>query len=482
MKFRLLSFLAFFVALTSCFDKASDDGDSAFFGGEIINPKGENVILYNRKGDVADTLLLDAQNRFSHTIKNINAGLYSFRHGGEIQFVILEPKDSVMIRLNTYDFDESLVFTGKGAKKNNYLIKTFLNNENESQKLVKYSQQKDPEEFDAFIKVRHNQELENFRRFKEKANISDYATSIIKANIDYHNYADKEIYPFAYYGENKLVHIKDLPENFYDFRNNVAYNASELSEIFAYSRFLFFHFDNIAVTDFYKNNEFHSKFNRYELSYNKSKLALVDSLVKDKTIKNNLLKYKTREFINNSKSQDEINDMMASYLSKTTSEEDIKYMNKLIASLDNLKPGKGLPDLKLIDINNNEATIADIVDKPTLMYFWSANTKTHYKNSHYRVKELQAKFPKMGFMSININDNPEKFWKETIKQYNFNLDNEYRFENPKEALETLAVYDLYKVIIVDKDANIIHPKANIFSKDFDRVMENLIIRKELVLK
>ena len=173
---------------------------------------------------------------------------------------------------------------------------------------------------------------------------------------------------------------------------------------------------------------------------------------------------------------------MASYLSKTTSEEDIKYMNGLIASLDNLKPGKGLPDINIINVNNEEYTIADVVNKPTLIYFWSTNTKKHYKNSHYRVKELKAQFPKMGFMSININDNPDKFWKETINQYKFDLNNEYRFKNPKEALQTLAVNYLYKVIIVDRKANIINPNVNIFSKDFEGKLNDMIQKKELVLR
>ena len=34
-----------------------------------------------------------------------------------------------MLRLNSLDFDESLVFSGKGASKNNYLIDVFLEHE-----------------------------------------------------------------------------------------------------------------------------------------------------------------------------------------------------------------------------------------------------------------------------------------------------------------------------------------------------------------
>ncbi|ARV08836.1 hypothetical protein BTO05_03970 [Winogradskyella sp. PC-19] len=464
-----------------CKSTSDNNADTAFFGGEIINPKGDKVIFYSRDGKISDTLKLDGDNRFQKKFNSIETGVYYFRHGSEIQLVIVEPNDSIMIRLNTYDFDESLVFTGNGAKKNNYLLKTYNQNYNNNRKLVKHSD-KEPEVFLDFVDKRHQRQLTDFKEFVAKKDISDFAKSIIKANIDYNSYADKEIYPFAYYGENKMVHIKDLPDNFYDYRANVDYNADHLSENFAYKRYLFFHFDNIAVNHFYSNNEFHSKFNRHELSYNKAKLDLVDSLVQNEIIKNNLLKYKTRAFVNNSDSQDEINEIMASYLSKTTNEEDIKYMNGLIASLDNLKPGKGLPDIKVINVNNDEYTIADVVDKPTLIYFWSTNTKKHYKNSHYRVKELKSQFPKMGFMSININDNPDKFWKETIYQYKFDLNNEYRFKNPKQALQTLAVNYLYKVIIVDNKANIIHPNVNIFSKDFENTLQNMILKKELVLK
>lgn len=481
MRIILFLLLSFMFCFTGCKDSSSAEENSAFFGGEIINPKGDKVIFYDKNRKENDTLQLDENNRFSHTIKNITPGVYLFRHGGEIQFVILEPKDSLMLRLNTYDFDGSLVFMGKSSRKNNYLLKTFLTLEKESQRLVKYSH-KDPEDFENFINLRHQKELVEFERFEAKEPMSVFAKSIIKASIDYHNYADKEIYPFAYFGENKLVHIKDLPENFYDFRKNIDYNAVELNEIPSYFRFLLIYFDNISVTHFYNNNEFHSKFNRYDLSYNKAKLNLIDSLVTDETLKNRLLKYKTREFINNNNSQDDINEIMASYLSKTTSEEDVKYMSSLIASLDNLKPGKGLPDLKVIDINDNTLTIADVVNKPTLIYFWSTNYKNHYKRSHYRVKELKNQFPKLRFMSININDNSEKYWKETINQYKFDLNKEYRFENPKEALKTLAVNYLYKVIIVDDKGNIVNPNVNIFNPDFEDNLRDMIKKRELVLK
>ena len=102
--------------LLGCAQISLQPDKGVYFGGEIINPKEGLVILYNEQGKVEDSLQLDANNRFFVRLDSVNTGLYSFRHGGEYQMVILEPHDSIMLRLNTYDFDESLVFSGKGAE------------------------------------------------------------------------------------------------------------------------------------------------------------------------------------------------------------------------------------------------------------------------------------------------------------------------------------------------------------------------------
>ena len=94
--------------------------DYAYLGGEIINPN-TNYIVLSKNEVILDTVKLDGRNRFLYKIDELNEGLYTFRHGGEFQLILLEPKDSLLFRLNTLDFDESLVYSGIGDKKNNYL-------------------------------------------------------------------------------------------------------------------------------------------------------------------------------------------------------------------------------------------------------------------------------------------------------------------------------------------------------------------------
>lgn len=395
--------------------------------------------------------------------------------------ILLEPNDSIMFRLNTYDFDESLVFTGNGAKKNNYLIKTYIANENEAKKLSRYAQQ-EPEVFNAFIETRRQNRLNDFYAFLDHNGGTPFFKSVIEANINYNADADKEIYPFAYFGNNKLTHIKDLPADFYAFRESVDYNANHLSNFFSYNRFLFAHFDNLALKSFYKNNAYHSAFNRHSTEYNKSKLFLIDSLVSDETIKNNLFKYKTRDFISHNHSEADSQEILNYYLSKSTNIDDKAYMEDLVASLKQLRQGNPLPSLTVVNYANKECALPEIIKKPTIIYFWTSNRKEQYRNSHYKVRELKSKFPKMDFISVNINDNDDESWKSIINQYQFPTTCEYKFKDSKKALQTLALNYLNKAIIVDKDGNILHANANIYNSEFENTLAELLQQKKHSIK
>jgi hypothetical protein len=476
-----------YIALTSvllsvtfgCKSNSNGNSEYAYIGGEIINPKNKNVILYNTKGKVVDSITLDANNRFIHKINNLKPGLHSITHGGEYQMILLEPNDSVMFRLNTYDFDESLVFTGNGAKKNNYLIKTYLSNETEAKKLVKYAKM-EPEAFNTFIEKRRQRQLEEFDRFLSYGEESEFFKSIIKANINYNSYADKEIYPFAYFGNNKLIHVKDLPEGFYDHRNHIDYNANHLSHFFAYNRFLFSHIDNLAIKSFYKGKPYHSKFDRHAMDYNKSKMDLIDSIITDETIKNNLLKYKARDYISHNHTEADANEVLNYYLAKSTNEEDKVYMKGLVSSLKSLRRGNPLPNLAVVNYNDTEHYLNSIITRPTIIYFWSSNSKSQYRNSHYMVSELKVQFPYVDFISINVNDNDDKFWKNIVNNYNFSTINEFKFKDSKAARKILAVNYLNKAIIVDENSTILHPNANIFESEFKETLENLLQKKHLI--
>ena len=459
-----------------CQNSTRDNEDSVFFGGEIINPSNDYVLLYNPKDEV-DTLFLDHNNRFLRKLSNFQPGLYTFVHGGEYQWILLEPKDSLLIRLNTIDFDESLVFTGNGARKNNYLIKTFLENESENQKFRVLCQM-EPEKFEDVLDSIRKSKLDELKGFLSQKQYSDLFKSIAETSINYNYYANKEIYPFGYYGYGNLIHYKDLPEDFYDFRKDVDYNLVGLREFYTYNKFLYSHFNNLALQKFYKTATHEDHFDNKSIVYNLEKLNLIDSLVSNEIIKNNLLKFTTRDFISTSDDSLATQQMLASFLTKCSSEKDKEMINSLAFSAKGLKRGKLLPDVTLVDYHSNNVSLDSIINRPTVLYFWSSSLPMLMKNSHYKVSQLKTKFPNIDFIGININDDDPDHWKKILHENDFPVEKEYQFKDPNEAQEALVISSVNRSILISKNSKIINPNALIFTSEFEEQLKLLVHYKE----
>ncbi|WP_456442262.1 peroxiredoxin family protein [Psychroserpens sp.] len=443
-------------------------GDFAFFGGVIINPNNNYITLSNTLGG-KDTLYLDKNNRFLHKIDNLKPGLYSFTHGGEYQTIFLEPNDSLLFRLNTNDFDESLVYTGLGSKKNNYLIRTFLNDEIENKEFMNTSHL-EPEVFVKHMDKLRKQKLTHFEEFSSNKPTSELFKGIVKSSIDYNHYAYHEMFPFGYYGNNKLIHFKDLPEGFYEYRNEIDLNNESLSKLYVYNRFLFWHFNNIALKQYYNDGN-HEAFDRMALDYNIEKLRLIDSTITSENIKNYLLKHTTRDFVLNTDDRDTTNKMIDYYLKKSTNPEDKIYLKELVEAAYKLKHGNILPNSNVIDYNGNSVELSSLIDSTTVIYCWSTNFKMHSRNSHYKMKQLMAKFPDVNFIAINFNDNDLHYWKKTLRSLNFPVKNEYMFSNSSEAIEKYVITFSHKIFVVDEQMEIINSNIGLFSENMNECLK-----------
>ncbi len=473
---QILFFVSVLIVL-SCNDRSNTNLGGAFIGGEIINPNNDYVVLYDAN-IVIDTLYLDQQNRFSHTFKNLKPGLHSFVHGGEIQVVLLEPQDSVMIRLNTLDFDESLVFSGHGAKKNNYLVNLSNTLEAEFRKSFEYSRL-DPKTFQAKLDSIKDIKFTKFQSFNDKHPNSKLFKTIASSYIDYNYYTSKELYSSRHFGNNVSTDHSLFPDNFYDFRKKVDYSNKALEDFYHYNNFLFLHFNNLARDRYFetisKTQKHITQFNRQAVDFNLIKLELMDSLVTNKAMKNNLIKIVTRNFLSNSSSTKDSETIYNSFLAKSSDEEGIKYINLFYDTLKRLKPGKKFPDLLIISALDKDNSINQVIlnNKPTVIYFWSNAIKSHFINSHKKANKLREEYPDVNFIAVNINGNSDYIWKRMLNLHKYDLDYEYKFKNPEFARRILALTNISKVMVVDKDLTIISSNINMFSKDLVNVLDKL---------
>lgn len=445
----------------------------AYIGGEIINPS-TNFVVISKSDSILESIKLDGNNRFLFKIDNLESGIYTFRHGGEIQMVLLEPKDSIMFRLNTLDFDESLVFTGEGDKKNNYLINDFLQNEIEQKEVFKFCQL-DPVAYQHQIdSIKAGKNL-NLKTFQKKNKTSKLFNTIAQANIDYSYYTSKEIYPFIHYGDKKRDIIKSLPKDFYKYRKTIDYNSDFNNEYYNYNSFLRSTFNNLALSGHFG----HSKSDHVttnSLCYNLDILHVVDSVITNPILKNEMLLKYTMGYLSQSNNSKENNDILESFLSKNTSTKNKNTVSSFVSSLNTLKTGNNFPNIKLINLNKTEVEMNTLVKKPTVVYFWSNSFYDHFKDSHFKVREFMTKYPEVGFIAINIDDEYTDLCIESMKKNKFAPENEFKFKNPKESKLELAIYPMTKTILLDKENKIVNSNTNIFAANFEEQLLGLINR------
>src|SRR5690606_31875590 len=132
------------LTVTACSERSGEDRP-VFFSGEIVNPKNDYVVLYHNDIFV-DSVKLDANNRFSFKLEDAEEGLYYFSHSPEHQSIYFKGGDSILARLNTLEFDETLVYSGEGSAINNFMTEMYLAHERE-EPMVRALFPLDPQDF-----------------------------------------------------------------------------------------------------------------------------------------------------------------------------------------------------------------------------------------------------------------------------------------------------------------------------------------------
>ena len=468
MKMNPIHFLFVLLTFVGC-QTSPKEIKPVFVGGNIINPSNNYVVLYDTQNNI-DTLYLNDDNRFSHRFLNFKPGIHSFVHGGKYQSILLEKNDSIMMHINTHDFDESIVYNGIGAKKNNYLINLLLKLEKEdSNTNASYSEspEKYHQKIETFI-TKNSNDLESFLKINPN---SELFKKVALSSIKYHYFTRKELYPFRHFGANNFENFKELPSSFYEFRKEIIYNDKDLKDFYPYYNFLFPHINNLSFEQL-KADQKICDLESNNLEYTNYKLILIDSLVTNPLIKNNLLKYTVRNFISNSKSIDKSYILYQSYLDKSSNVKDKTYIKNLFKNTQGLQPGHKLPSVEVIDSDNIKSNLNLIFDNTTVLYFWDNASRYHFENSHIKVNTLNDLFPEIDFIAININSMHTNAWKNMLYAKQYSTNNEYRFANPSFAKKRLAINYIKKVLIVDKKGFILNSTADLFDSNFEDVLED----------
>ncbi len=455
-----IAVVAILLCFLSCDSDPKDKAAHTYIGGEIVNPKGDNVSIF-KDGTKIGSAPLDTENRFLYKFdQDFVPGLYRFYHG-ENQLAFIEEGDSLLFRLNTLQFDESVSFSGYGEAKNNLLIDLFLMYENEN-KILPEIFQRQPEEFIKALDSMQNIRQARMDLFYLRNTPSENFNKLAENTLKLDNFQRRESYPFSHYGKDKIKFIEALPDGFYDFRESVSLNDEELYTSYSYQRYLNYHLDHLA----YMKYAAEKPYNTISYIHNIYELQLIDSLISSPIIKDRMLLRVARNFMANSNNTSEVDRLYDRFNEYVVSDKTRNEVKTLYDNYAHTAAGNEIPDYMVVDTNGRMTTLKGIITKPTVLYFWTLSNMPQMDDIHLKVKELKGKYPEYNFIGINTSSDSEK-WRKVVKQRKFQADQEFQFKSRSEALKQLSVNASNKAIIIAADGKVLNSHANLYSTSFE---------------
>jgi len=429
--------------------------ETIFFGGQIKNPKGIEVSIFKGNNKVAETNL-NQDHKFLFKLDSLQAGLYTFKHGEEFQYIYLEPKDSLLIRLNTWDFDESLVFSGKGAERNNFLLQLFLDNEQQEKLFYSYFRLNENDftkKIDSFISLKTNQ----YKQFKAGSAIqSKNFNSLINTTIYYPLYSKKEKYVIKNKRLNKLDALPNLSQNFYDFRNDIDLDSNPFTDYYTFKNYLWNYLYNVAVYKKELNNT---------LQVSTLLLQQIAKKVNNTNLKNEMLqKTYFGSLLNESCSKNDREIAHRIFTENCTDKEGKKEIDKLITIINSYKKGTSFPEIKIKNTSNTVLTSIDIINSNTVIYSWPKGLN-RIQNMAKRIHNLTKKYPNIRFIGIDAHLGNYN-WKAYIKANNLNANNQFQLVD--KTMDNLFYYDIPRAIITDKNGTIMSNFTFLSHSSFER--------------
>jgi len=448
--------LTILILIGSC--TTTEKESMTFFGGKIINPRSGFVLLYNQD-KLVDSLFLDKDDKFAGKYKDFKEDFYLFKHGDEFQHVYIQPQDSILIRLNTWYFDETLVFSGQGADKNNILIDWFLESEKENKNININKYFKLPpalfkSKMDSLLALRQDK-IEKFKSRNE--NLPEGYLNVLNIIVNYPIYKRFEAYPRRNRHYNNKADYPKVNASFYDFRNKIDLNIDSLKYIGQYSSYIAYRLYNIVnVKGLSSNSD----------GYTESLLSTIDNSITNEKLKNIFLyEMLVKDFLARSSCGLD-KKSFHNYFKLSSNIKDKKQVQRIINDIKNLHGGEALMDFQITDYLKTKRSITKITkNKNSVICFWTPKYTSNLRLKK-RISNLTSTFPDVNFILVKISDIHSDY------VHGIDIKNQYYLE-PSSKANLFLTSKLPRVLLVNKKGTIVNGYANIHSHLFNKQVKKL---------
>jgi len=458
----LLIPLLLLLVLSSCKKEFTNDNYVAYFGGEITNPSNRYV-LFCKNNEVIDTIVLNKDNTFFKKFDSLTPGLYTFKNEPEYQYVYFDKNDSIMVHVNSKEFDESVVFCGRGDEKNNFLMEMYLKNENDKDNIFEVFDYDVPK-FNVVIDSIYKRNEMFYQNKKGSIKWSEEFDVYAKASYLFNHYTKKEIYPIIHNMRTGNDVYEKLPKSYYSYRDDIDFNNESLSEFSPFVMYLNHMLNNVSTI------KYHNHFTEVDLALktNINKLNIADTLINNDIVKNKILNNIAFQYLLEDQNVVNNQEFLKIYHKYSTDKSQKNEINKIGNAIQQLLPGKIIPQVNLVDENGKKHNSDDLITKNTVIFFWTENANSHMISAHKKIMDFKNKYPDYQFIAINLDKDED--WKKSLSQYNFKDITELRCADFEDIKAKWAITKIHRTIVINNDKTIKNAFTNIFDVSFE---ENL---------
>ncbi|MCI9845305.1 TlpA family protein disulfide reductase [Flavobacterium pectinovorum] len=200
-------------------------------GAFSVNAQTKNLIKFTAKitNRNSDTLVIRGANNFKQVIpinkKQVFAatfeapkGFYQFSDGREASSLYLKPDSEINLTMDAKQFDETIVYKGKGGEESNFLAQYSLSNE----KFQNEAFSKDEKEFAVLLEAKKKWDNETLEKGKYDA---EFQAALKNSFVQFSQYAAQ-----AYESNAKANKLKGKPSPDFDYENYKG-GKTKLSEL-----------------------------------------------------------------------------------------------------------------------------------------------------------------------------------------------------------------------------------------------------------
>ena len=457
LKSYCILYLPLWMVIISC--KKDIPSYKIFFGGQIVNPSSTYVTLY-KDNKTIDSLTLNNNYRFFKYYDSLESGIYKIEHIPEYKSIFLEKGDSIWARINASSFDESIVFSGRGSAKNNFMMDLLLRFEEENTFLSsKYSS--NAEVFSVLIDSLLIEKKKKWILMDSINQLSPIAQKITQAAYIYPYATRKERYALL----RGTLWDKKQDSLYFDYRKYLSLGETDLAFFDPYINYLLNYLNEKALDS---SQTYFT--NRQKTDFNIKKLKLIKSHIKGNVLRNNLARAVAFEELMKIENHESHEKFLKQYLLVNTSKPYLEEVLDLHNDIENMSAGKKLPELRLQNHQLEIVSTNKLIKKPTVFYFWSQTQMSHYRSTVLKAKKLEKEFPHYQFKGICIQPFNEIVF-EVHRMLDINLESQFAFTDFDIDSKKWVLSLLNRAIIVDGMGIIKEGFANFSAVDFTKTLD-----------